>query len=63
MDTNLKKPTVKQPDERLSTNFRSLQKFLNRQFSLGQEDISPNSQAATYPWVEALSSCRPMMPT
>ena len=48
IDTNLKKPTAKQPDERMLTNVRGFQKLLNREFSPGREDISPNSQAATF---------------
>ena len=35
IDTNLKKSTAKQPDERMLTNVRGFQKILNRQFTPG----------------------------
>ena len=49
IDSQARKPTVKQPDERLLTNVRGFQKFLNRPLSPVQEDISLNSQAAAFP--------------
>ena len=44
--TQAGKLTAKQPDERLMTNVRGFQKFLNRPL---QEDIPLNSQAAAFP--------------
>ena len=49
IDTEAGKPTAKKPDERLMTNVRGFQKFLNREFLPNQEDISLNSKMATFP--------------
>ena len=49
IDSQGSKRTATQPDERLLTNVREFQTFLDRQLSPGQEDISLNSQATAFP--------------